>query len=374
MVKALVLENVRILTVKTFDKPEVENEAILAKIELAGVCGTDRHLYEGHLKPPYPIIPGHEIVAKIEEIGEKARQLEVRGQTLAEGDLVTVVPGTNKFCGRCYYCRFTQRPTLCENRRVYGVNMSCKDFPHLFGGWSEYVYLDPVNFWVYKLPKDLPREVAVLIEPMAVASRAFERAFAPGLPYLQEGYGPGKSVVVQGVGPIGLLVVAVANISGAGKIIAIDSVDERLEFAQKLGAETINLNEYKEVEERIKEVKRRTNGVGVDVVFECTGVPAAFAEGIRLTRNGGKYVEVGHYTDSGGVEIRPHIICRKDIDVLGSWAYPPTQFWTAINLLCKYHKDLPLGELVTHQFRIGDYKKIFETIEERKGLKIVVKP
>jgi L-iditol 2-dehydrogenase len=263
---------------------------------------------------------------------------------------------------------------LCENRKAYGVNISCKDPPHLFGGWSEYIYLDPVHFWVYKLPKDLPVNIATLIEPMAVASRAFERAFAPGLPSLQEGYGPGKSIVVQGVGPIGLLVVAIAKMSGAGKIIAIDSIDERLRMAEKLGAETINLNEYKSVEERIKEVKRRTNGVGADIAFECAGVPSAFAEGIQLVRNGGKYVEVGHYTDPGGVEIRPHIICRKDIDILGSWAYPPEQFQTAINLLYNHYKSLPLSELVTHEVKIEEYEKLLELWRERRGIKIIVKP
>lgn len=375
-VKAAILKGVRELKIVRYDKPEVSSDALLMRTEICGVCGTDVHLYEGRMKVPYPIIPGHEFVGKIEEIGEKAGTLEVRGLTLAEGDSITVVPGTNLFCGKCFYCRFMpHRPTLCENRRVYGITMSSKDPPHLFGGWAEYVYVDPVHFWVYKLPEDIPPEVAVLIEPMAVASRAFERAFEPGMPSTREGFGPGRSVVVQGAGPIGLLTIAVAKIAGAGKVIAIDVVDERLKMAQKFGADyAIHMKEIDKPEKRVEEVKRLTYGLGADAVFECAGVPAAFAEGMEMTRNGGKYVEVGHYTDPGGVEIHPHRICRKDMDILGSWAYPPTQFETAITLLHLNSNTIPFRELVTHKFKIEEAEKAIRHIQKREGLKMAIKP
>jgi L-iditol 2-dehydrogenase len=375
-VKAAVLKEAKKIEIMEFDKPEVKKDGILMRTEICGICGTDIHIYEGRMKVPYPIIPGHEFCGKIEEIGETAKTLEVMGKTLAEGDMITVVPGTNLFCGKCYYCRFLpHKPNLCINRRAYGSSMSCKNPPHLLGGYGEYVYVDPVHFWVYKLPDDMPLEVAVLTEPMAVASRALERAFEPGLPSARDGFGPSRSVAVQGAGPIGLLVLAAAKIAGAGKVIVIDMAEERLKIAQKFGANhTINLKEISKPEECIGEVRKLTHGLGADVVVECTGVPTTFPEGIEMTRNGGRYVEVGHFTDSGGVEIHPHSICKKDIDILGSWIYPPTQFETAVSLLYSNFDTVPFKELVTHKFRLEETEKGIETMKKHEGLKVVIKP
>lgn len=374
MVRASVLEGVRRLAVHDYSRPEVAENAILMRMEMCGVCGTDIHLFDGKMKIPFPVIPGHEFVGKIEELGEGARGLEVKGRSLSEGDLITVVPGTNAFCGKCYFCRFMpHKPTLCTNRRVMGVNMSSREPPHLLGGWAEYVYVDAEHWWVYKVPEGMPPEVAVLTEPMAVSTRAFERAFAPGLPTFGEGYGLGGSVVVQGVGPIGLLVVATAKIAGAGNIIAIDMIDERIEMAERLGADhTIDIRAFGSIEERVAEVERLTHDLGADVVVECAGVPAAVPEGIRMTRRGGKYVEVGHYTDPGNVEVNPHIICMKDMDILGSWAYPPTQFDTALRTLGRGMETLPLADIATHRFKIAEAMSAIQTVKGKKGIKMLI--
>jgi len=374
MVEASVLEDVGRLAVHDYPKPEVEESTILMRMEMCGVCGTDIHLYGGKMKIPFPVIPGHEFVGRIEAMGDGARGLEVKGQPLFEGDLITVVPGTNAFCGTCYYCRFLpHKPNLCTNRRVMGVNMSCRDPPHLWGGWSEYVYVDAEHWWVYRVPEEVPAEVAVLTEPMAVSTRALERAFAPGLPTFGEGYGLGRSVVVQGVGPIGLLVVAAAKIAGAGKVIAVDMVDDRLEMGERLGVDhIIDMRTFNSSRERVEEVERLTQGLGADVVVECAGVPAAVPEGINMTRRGGKFVEVGHYTDPGSVEVNPHIICMKDMDILGSWAYPPTQFDTALQTLRRGMETLPLADIVTHRFKVTEAEKAIQTVKSRKGIKMAI--
>ena len=372
MVKASVLEDVGKLAVHDYPRPDVGEGAILLDMELCGVCGTDIHLYGGNMKIPFPVIPGHEFVGRIREMGEGAESLEVKGQPLAEGDLVTVVPGTNLFCGTCYFCRFMpHKPTYCTNRRVMGVNLSSGESPHLLGGWAEEIYVDAAHYWVYKVPEGVPAEVAVLAEPMAVSSRAMERAYSPGVPTSGEGFGPGDGVVIQGAGPIGLLAIATARIAGAGEIIAVDMVDERLEIAEKLGADhIIDMRSVTDLASRVAEVKRLTNGIGADVVIECAGVPAAFAEGIELTRRGGRFVEVGHYTDPGNVEVNPHTICMKDLDILGSWAYPPTQFDTALQLLKRGMNDLPLAEIITHKFSVAEAERAIETVRNRKGIKM----
>jgi len=371
MVKAAILEDVRKLKVVDYPEPEVEPNGFLMKMELCGVCGTDMHLYEGNMNIPFPVIPGHEWVGVIEEIGEEAKGYEVRGQGLDVGDRVVVVPGTNRYCGDCYFCRFMpHKPTLCTGRKVMGVNMTSSEKPHLLGGWAEKIYVNAEKFWVYKVPDEVTPEVAVLTEPMAVSSRALERAYAPGMPTFGEGFGVGQSVVVQGAGAIGLLAIATAKLAGAGKIISVDMVDERLAMAEKLGADhVIDMRQMKTAEERVKEVQRLTNGLGGDVVIEAVGVPAAVPEGIDMTRRGGKYVEVGHYTNPGPVLINPHTICNKDMDILGSWTYPPTQFGTVLDLMRLAADRLPLDEIVTHKFHVSDAQKSIDTLKARKGIK-----
>ncbi len=376
MVKASVLEDVGKLAVQDYPSPQVDEDSILLRMELCGVCGTDIHIYGGNMRVPFPVIPGHEFVGKIEEIGDRARGLEVKGKPLEEGDLVTVVPGTAAFCGTCYYCRFMpHKPTLCGNRRVMGVNMSCRDPPHLLGGWAEKILVDAAHWWVYRVPEEVPQEVAVLTEPMAVSSRAFERAFAPGVPTHGEGFGPGRSVLVQGAGPIGLLAIATARMAGAGEIIAIEMVNDRIDMAERMGADhVIDMRTFDTTQRRVDEVKRLTGGRGADVVIECAGVPSAFVEGIELTRRGGKFVEVGHYTDPGNIEVNPHTVCMKDMDILGSWAYPPTQFDTALQMFRRAVDVLPLAEMITHRFGVADAERAIQTVKGRKGIKMAITP
>jgi L-iditol 2-dehydrogenase len=371
MVKAAILEDVRKLKIVDYPEPDVEQNGIMIKMELCGVCGTDMHLYEGNMDIPFPVIPGHEFVGVIEDIGEKAKNYEVKGQPLDVGDRITVVPGTNKFCGDCHFCRFMpHKPTLCTGRKVMGVNMSSSSEPHLLGGWGEKIYVNAEKFWVYKVPNEVKPEVAVLSEPMAVSSRALERAYAPGMPTFGEGFGIGQSVVVQGAGAIGLLAVVSANLAGAGKIVSIDMVDERLLMAEKLGADhVIDMREFKTADERVREVQRYTNGLGGDVVIEAVGVPVAVPEGIDMTRRGGKFVEVGHYTNPGTVPINPHTICNKDMDILGSWTYPPTQFGTVLELMRLAADKLPLDEIVTHRYKVEEAQKSIDNLKARVGIK-----
>ena len=251
--------------------------------------------------------------------------------------------------------------------------MTSAEKPHLLGGWAEKIYVDAEHFWVYKIPKEVPPEIAVLSEPMAVSSRAFERAYAPGLPTFGEGFGVGNSVVVQGAGAIGLLTVATAKMAGAGNIMVVDMVDERLEMAKKLGADhAIDMRAQKTADERVKEVQKLTNGLGADVVVECVGVPAAVPEGIDMTRRGGKFVEVGHYTDPGPVLINPHTICNKDMDILGSWTYPPTQFGTVLELMRQSMGKIPLDELVTAKYSVDNAQQAIDDLKARKGIKLAI--
>ena len=359
------------IEIREFEKPTPADDALLLQVDSVGICGSDKHMYLGHTALKFPVIPGHEVVGTIAEIGKNANQvMNVMGGTIKAGDRVTVVPGS-KNCGRCYYCLHVPgRPTLCSGRTIYGFSNS-ETPPYLNGEFSEYTYIHG-NSWVYKIPEGVPEEIGVLTEPVAVATRAVERACAPGLPQVGDGYSIGSSVAVLGCGPIGLLVVAVLRDSGAGTIIATDLVDSRLDMAKQMGADVvINVGDTTP-EERVEQIQELTNGVGADIAIECAGIPMVFAEALDVVRRGGKVIEVGHYTDSGDTRVRPHQICNKDLDVCGVWAYPQIQFQTALDFL--QITRAPLHELITHHLPLHQLEKGIDMLGQEGVYKVVIEP
>ena len=359
------------IEIREFERPDIANDALLLKIDRVGICGSDLHMYLGHTNLKFPVIPGHEVVGTVAEIGKDAnRVMHVMGGPIKEGDSVTVVPGS-KNCGKCYYClRFPHRPTLCTNRTIYGFS-NCEQPPYLTGEFAEYTYIHG-NSWVFKIPETIPEALQVLTEPAAVATRAVDRAHAPGIPQVGAGYGLGNSVAVLGCGPIGLLVTAVLRHTGAGTIIATDIVDSRLEMAKHMGADvTLNVNKTTS-EERLQQVQDLTSGAGVDIAIECAGLPVVFAEALDLVRRGGKVIEVGHYTDSGSVQVRPHQICNKDLDICGVWAYPQIQFQTALDFLERTH--IPLKGLITHHLPLNRLESGIQMLGQEGVYKVVIEP
>lgn len=370
-VDAMVMVKLRSMEMRTFPKPEIAEDAMLLKVDAAGVCGSDKHTYLGHSDSSFPLIPGHEIMGTIERLGPKAQEvMSVIGGPLAPGDKVVVVPSSQS-CGRCYNCIHTPHKTaLCTNRTVYGFR-NCEEPPHLFGGFAEYMYVHPRS-WVLKVPETvLARGVGALAEPMAVATRAVERACSPGIAHIGEGYGVGKTVAVLGTGPIGLLVIAVLSGTGAGEVIATDLSAGRLKMARHMGA-THTIDASGPMEDRVQEIMDLTNGAGAEIVFECAGVPQAFKEGLELVSRGGKLIEVGHYTDPGAVAIRPHVICSKDLDIRGVWAYPQIQFNTALAALAQV--QAPLESLITHRLPLKETENAIEMLGEEGVLKPIIEP
>ena len=359
------------IEIREYDKPSPEDDSLILQVDKVGICGSDKHMYLGHTALKFPVIPGHEVVGTVAEIGKDANKvMNVMGGPIKTGDRITVVPGS-KNCGRCYYCLHVPgRPTLCSGRTIYGFSNS-ETPPYLNGEFSEYTYIHG-NSWVYKIPDDIPEEIAVLTEPVAVATRAVERACAPGLPQVGDGYSIGSSVAVLGCGPIGLLVIAVLRDSGAGTIIATDLVDSRLEMAQHMGADVvINVGDTTP-EERVEQIQDLTSGVGVDIAIECAGIPAVFSEALDVVRRGAKVIEVGHYTDSGDTQVRPHQICNKDLDVCGVWAYPQIQFQTALDFLQRTRA--PLHKLITHHLPLNQLEHGIDMLGKEGVYKVVIEP
>jgi len=374
-VKAAVLTSPEHIEIREYPRPVLKPTDMLLKVEIAGVCGTDVHYYRGKEKAlPYPIILGHEFSVRIEEMGEIPSNMEPHGESLAVGDRVALFNTIT--CGECYFCRFTTRRGLCPNFMCWGITGKCRSPPYLYGGWAEYMIMDQPKAWIFKLPKDMSAKLNVLVEPMTTATRALERAFAPGGPAYGESFGPAKSVVIQGAGAIGTLSAACAKISGAGHIIMVGAPAGRLRIAKKFGVdETINIEEVTKPEDRIKMVKELTSASqGPDVVVEATGVPAAFREGLTMVRPGGTYVEVGHFVEAGEIGISPYLICSKDINIYGSMGFSEYDYETSIHLLYDNRNRFPFEELITHEFPLEEAEKAILTAERGVALKASIVP
>ncbi|MHB1416001.1 MAG: zinc-dependent alcohol dehydrogenase [Chloroflexota bacterium] len=371
MVKAAVMLGPGKLEIREFPKAPLERNAAWLKVEYAGVCGSDKHLYDGHVQQSGPMIAGHEFVGTIEELGPEANDsMIVFGGPLKVGDRVTVTPAS-KVCGKCWYClNVPMRPQLCPNRIIYGLGSTEKP-PHLLGGFAEYVYLHGAS-WVFKIDDDMPSEIAVLAEPTAPAMRAVARAFPPGIPQQGEGYGPGRSVVVLGAGTIGLLATALLKHTGAGKVIAVDMLDSRLEMARKMGADELVNAKRTTFAERLEAIRDLTDGVGPDVLVEAAGVPSAFREGLELVRRGGTIIEVGHWSDTGGFDFHPVAVCSRDLTIHGSLGYPQVQFKDALAFLKQ--TKAPVRELVTHKFPLTQIDEALRITGQEGTCKVVITP
>jgi threonine dehydrogenase-like Zn-dependent dehydrogenase len=356
--------------------PEPAAGCVLIRMEMSGICGTDKHTFQGYTTQyggralEFPIIQGHENVGTIAAIGGDGKYADFEGLALREGDRVVV--GANVACGECYYCRHDFPYYCCEKTTDYGNNLSAKNPPHLFGGWSQYMYVVPGSFLV-KVPDDLPSEVAVLTEIFAVSvglDRAKQMSAFPN-----ESFRFDDTVVVLGVGPLGMCFLMKARMLGAGTIIAVDKSEYRLNFAKRLGADfAVNVGTMSK-EERLRMVKDLTHGRGADMVIECAGVPEAVPEALELLRVGGLLVEAGNFSDLGEVPISPHRhICAKNARILGVGGEEPAAYGPSMRQMARYMKNYPLREFVTHRYGLRDVDAAMKKSVEAESMKVVLEP
>lgn len=367
---ALVMEKPGELTQRTIELPPVGPDDVLLRVELTGICGTDVHMYDGGMDLEFPVVPGHEFAGTVEDIGENVSK-DSKGERIETGDTLSVVPAMPAGEDDWYSRNMPARPRLSRNPERFGFDNISKQYA---GGMCEYVVL-PQKSAYYKLPDERDIELGALIEPLSVGMHAFERAYQPGLPHVREGMGIGRSIAVQGAGPIGLFSISAATAGGAGQIIAIDAVEDRLSLAEEFGAtDMINLTDHSE-EGLIETVKERTNGnVGPDVVIEAAGVPQAVSQGIEFLHDGGTFIEAGHFAYNGEVEINPTRIVQKELNIYGSLAYPPNQFESAIELLDQLAPDVPFKRLFNHRATFDDAEEAYEAQKNGDAYRATIHP
>lgn len=364
--RAAVLVEPRKLELREFPLREIGPDEILVKVEACGVCGTDVHCYKSDPFGLAPNVLGHEGTGEVLEVGADIKMDSV-GKPVKVGDkIVTSLLETSPDCLIAKYN--PAKANLSDDLKVYGL---LPDEPnnHFNGYFGEYLIIRPgSSFFVVN---DMSVELRCLIEPAAVVCHALERAKSAGGAKLNFR----SRVVVQGCGPIGLLMVAVLRTYGVNNIIALDGNPSRLAMARSLGAdELINYKDYSGIDEIAAKVKAMTKGIGAHYGFQVTGIPTAHANLYKLIRRGGGICEVGHFVDGGECAINPHRdICAKEITLVGSWVYNSFEYPSAYHFLQRAERiGLPVTSLITHKFSLDQIDEAFQVNLRQEGVKVVV--
>jgi threonine dehydrogenase-like Zn-dependent dehydrogenase len=369
-VKAAVMTAPGQLGMQRFPLPEPGPGAVVLKMSMSGICGTDKHTFRGETMQyagtpherqiKYPLICGHENVGTVAATGGTVRDSE--GRPLREGD--RVVPAANVNCGQCWYCLGGQPYYMCENLEDYGNSLNCAREPFLFGGWSEYMYLLP-RTQLFRVPDELPDRVAVMTEPMAV-THGFERARR-----LNDTFA--ETVVVYGVGPLGICHLIKARLMGAGRLIAVDRFASRLARAGQFGATDVLDASRLQDEELVARVLEMSGGRGADMVLDCSGVPKTFVTSLHMVRVGGTVVEAGAFVDMGPVNINPNAdICTKNVNVIGIGGETAESYKPAMDLLARHLQTLPLESFVSHALPLERAQDGVELAQCDEAMKVVL--
>lgn len=380
-VKAAVTVGSGHVEIHEFDMPTLGKGAAICKILMAGVCGTDKHTYSGEtvqykgtpdeFSIPFPIIQGHELAMEIVAIDEEgAQNLSFDGDYLKVGDRVTICPDV--VCGKCWFCKNMPSYPWCEKAQFhYGHNRSTTFGKKLYGGFSQYMYIEP-GARLYKIPDGLPNDLACFTEVMCVTYTLEKaREFSS---FDLEGFNFGDTVVIQGSGPLGIAHIAMARMLGAGKIIATDISDYKLDIAKAFGADVVLNVEKTTPEERIARIKAETNGRGAEIVVECVGRPEVFPEGLKYLRKAGMYLEPGNFVDCGGTNISVHEICSRNLRIIGMTNHTHNKYKTVMEMMLRNKDTFPWDRLFSHRFPLAQAEEAVKTSMTKESMKVIIDP
>jgi threonine dehydrogenase-like Zn-dependent dehydrogenase len=314
------------------------------RLRMAGICGSDLHIFRGELPLPCPYAMGHEMVCEIAELGE-GLTTDATGKPLTVGDRVV----TPYFwtCGSCHACA-RGRSYACQNLMA-GEYRTHEQPPHFVGAYGEYYYTSRRQP-LYKVPEDLADEA---VAPLNCA-------LAQVLFALRD-VRLGDTVVIQGAGGLGINAAAVARTAGAAEVIVVDKISERLDVAADFGATyCINARDIStaEVTER---VHTHTDGIGADWVLEVVGVPDVIPDGIGFLNNGGTLLEVGNVGMGRTFELDPSALVYGNKSVRAVMLYDPVTLATGLTFL--QHTSFPFDRLMPEPFHLSDVNAAFASAD-----------
>ncbi|MCC6498926.1 MAG: zinc-binding dehydrogenase [Anaerolineales bacterium] len=341
MKAAVFYESNQPLRVEEIPTPTPSAGEVLIKVAGCGVCHTDLH-YIDHGVPTFkkpPLVLGHEVSGMVAGLGAGVTQWKEGAHVL-----LPAVYG----CGQCAMCR-TGRENICEKMVMFGNNVD--------GGYAEYM-LAPAKD-VIALPDELP-----LVESSIIA----DAVTTPYHAVVNRGQvKPGDNVVIVGCGGIGLNLVQVAAAVGA-KVIAVDIVASKLEWAKKLGAQaTVNAQSVERVD---KEIRKLTGGGGADIGFEAIGNPTTQAQTFACLRAGGRFVAVGYSDKAMTLDIGR--VMYREMEIVGSLGCRAVDYPRVLELARQ--GKIKVKELVTAQFPLDDVNAAFDTLRSGEGIRSVIVP
>ncbi len=374
---AAVMESPGRIALREFNVPDPEPGVVVIAMHLSGICGTDKHTFRGESKQyagtaherdiEYPLICGHENVGTVVASGGPV--FDTNGVALKTGD--RVVPGANVPCGSCYFCLNSYPYYFCRHLEDYGNSLNCSRSPSLFGGWSQYMYLLP-RTPIFRVPDELPDEVAVITEVMAVTHGVDKGIAVLGL---HGGSRSGFSVAVLGMGPLGLCHLIKSRMLGAGTVVATDVLAGRLEFADQFGVDLALDASVTDAGQRMDAILDVTDGRGADLVLDCSGVPSTFTEALKVVRVGGVIVEAGAFVDMGPVQMNPNSdVCARNVAVLGIGGELATEYEPSMRLMAANLNRYPLSKITTHILPIDRVHEGIMVAQSGEAMQVAVDP
>ena len=327
------------MVVQDMPEPKVGPGDVLIRVKAGSVCGTDAHIFQwdawaqGRIKPP--LIIGHEFAGEVAEVGKNVKRFKKGDHVSAEGHLV---------CGVCPRCKAGDGH-ICPETKIIGVDVH--------GAWAEYIAMPESNVWM--LDKSMPWEVASLHDAMGNAFHTVMPADVKG-----------KSVLIQGCGPIGCFSAGVARMAGAAQIIAADLNQKRLGLAERMGAKVL-LNA--KTEDVVKKAKELTGGHGVDVVLEMSGSAAALRQSCQAVRNGGRIRLLGIPTGEVTLRLAEEVIF-KGISLEGVIGRRMYETWDQMRDFLK--RGFDPSPVITHRLPYTEFGRGLEAIADGTAGKVVL--
>lgn len=321
-------------------RPAAGPGEVLLRVEASGICGSD--VMEWYRLPRAPLVLGHEVAGEIAEVGPGVTRFEPGDRVMATHH----VP-----CNTCRYCL----------RGLHNVCTTLRTTHFDPGGFAEYVRLSALHVerGTFVLPDSVGYEEGSFLEPLACAVRAQRIA----------GSTPGQSVAVLGSGIAGILQVQLARATGAGRIFATDVHEYRLEAAHRLGAD-LAIPATAEVAERIREAN---DGRLADLVLVCTAALPAIAQAFRCADRGGTILFFAPVSPGVTYPVPMHDIWKDGIKIVHSYAGPPQDILTALDLVASRRVDV--ASMVTHRLGLAETGKGFRLVQEAtESLKVIVEP